>query len=116
MTDAFFRRDGERYLPQVHTRGPWDPDFQHGGPPSALLATAAMGHPAVPEGARLARITVDFLRAVPLAPLTVTVEQGCIHQRRQTLQGHLIGDRRFATHEHLLIAQTTTLVQTPHIP
>ena len=107
MTDAFFRRDGERYLPQVHTRGPWDPDFQHGGPPSALLATAAMGHPAVPEGARLARITVDFLRAVPLAPLTVTVEVEKVGRTAQRLVATLHGDRP------VLRAQTLFLRGTP---
>lgn len=66
---AFFHRDGDTYLPTVHTRGPWHRDHQHGGPPCALLT----GHlqAAAPDQMALARLTFDFLRPVPIAPLTV---------------------------------------------
>ncbi len=37
MPDAFYERDGERFLATELTRGPWDPDAQHAGPPAALL-------------------------------------------------------------------------------
>ena len=37
--DAFFHRDGGRYVPTELTRGPWSADAQHGGPPAALLGT-----------------------------------------------------------------------------
>ncbi len=67
--DPFFERDGATYLPSVWTRGPWDDRFQHGGPPSALLLHAI--HDAMPSGFAVARLTIDFLRAVPIAPLTI---------------------------------------------
>jgi hypothetical protein len=68
---AFYRRLGDgRFESTVHTRGPWDPDSQHAGPPAALLATAilAIARP----GLRLARITFDISKPVPVAPLEVT--------------------------------------------
>ena len=38
MTDAFYEPLGDgRFAATPHTRGPWDPAFQHAGPPSALL-------------------------------------------------------------------------------
>src|SRR5436853_220799 len=37
--DAFFHRDGGRFVPTELTRGPWNADAQHGGPPAALLGT-----------------------------------------------------------------------------
>jgi len=68
---AFFRRDGDHLVPTVFTRGPWHPEQQHGGPPSALLTGVLQA--AAPEGMHLTRLTVEFLRAVPLAPLTVSL-------------------------------------------
>ena len=38
MTDAFYVPDGDRYAATEHTRGPWSPQHQHGGPPAALIA------------------------------------------------------------------------------
>jgi hypothetical protein len=70
LTQAFYLRDGELFVPTALTRGPWSPDAQHGGPPAALLATAAEA--AVP-GLRLARLTVDLPRPIPLVPLRVIV-------------------------------------------
>lgn len=71
MPDAFYLPLGDdRYLSTEHTGGPWDPQFQHGGPPSALLARAIEAEsPAWP--ATVARITIDILGPVPVAELTV---------------------------------------------
>ena len=51
------------------TAGPWGPALQHGGPPSALAVRALERLPG--EGLRLARVTVDILRPVPVAPVAV---------------------------------------------
>jgi len=41
MDDAFYLPLGDdRWRSTIHTTGPWDARFQHGGPPSALLARA----------------------------------------------------------------------------
>ncbi len=55
------------------TRGPWDADSQHAGPPCALVGRAVERAGALSE-ARLARITFEILKPVPLAALTCTAE------------------------------------------
>ena len=73
---ALYERDGDRFVPTALTRGPWSPDAQHGSAPGALLATCASRMPGG-EGMIAARLTVELLRPVPLAPLVVesTVER-----------------------------------------
>jgi hypothetical protein len=68
---VIFRRDGELHVPTGHAIGPWDPHALHGGAPSAVLAGAIE---ALAPEMRLARLTVEFLGAVPLEPLSVSAE------------------------------------------
>ena len=71
MTDAFYVLDGDLVTPSELTRGPWDPNAQHAGPPSALLARAIeLCEPR--EGMRVGRMTVEILAPVPIAPLTIS--------------------------------------------
>jgi Thioesterase-like superfamily len=58
------------FVPSGHARGPWDPDAMHGGAPAALLVRAIEGVE-VPAPMLVARLSMEFLRAVPLVPLTV---------------------------------------------
>jgi hypothetical protein len=69
---AFFEPDGDRYIPSELTRGPWDPDSQHAGPPAALVAREIERLP-VGDGPprQVGRITYEILRPVPIAPLRV---------------------------------------------
>ncbi len=70
MADALFEPlGGDQYLPTIASRGPWSPDALHGGPVAALVAGAAEG---LLEDLFPSRVTVELLRPVPLAPLTVT--------------------------------------------
>jgi hypothetical protein len=64
--NAFYERDGDVFVPSELTRGPWDPGAQHAGPPAALLGRAVEA-----DGRQVGRVTVEILRPVPLAPLTV---------------------------------------------
>lgn len=73
MADALFRRlDADQFQPTDLARGPWSPDALHGGPPAALMAGAA--ETALGESMFPARLTVELVRPVPIAPLTVEVE------------------------------------------
>jgi hypothetical protein len=66
--DALFVRRGDEYRATEMTQGPWNPEHQHGGPVCALLATVVEAVPTlVPM--RCGRLTVDLMRAVPVAPL-----------------------------------------------
>ena len=71
--DPVFVRDGERYVPTEGARGPWDPGALHGGAPAALFVHAMREAVAAPE-LQLARLTCEFVRPVPLAPLSVVCE------------------------------------------
>jgi hypothetical protein len=71
--DAIFRVDGNDVVTSPFAAGPWDPSMQHGSPPAALVVWAAERIPtAVPM--RIARVTVDLMRPVPVAPLTIESE------------------------------------------
>ncbi len=70
MTDVLYERDGDVFHPTAYTRGPWSPDHQHAGPPSALLARAIEGASSL-EAGQTVRATFDILRPVPIAPLTI---------------------------------------------
>ena len=84
MESAFYEPAGTGVFASTPaTAGPWSPDAQHGGPPSALAARAIEVHEP-DERQRLARVSIDILRPIPVKPLSVrtrTVRPG----RRVTL-------------------------------
>jgi len=91
MPDAFFHRDGDLFVPTELTRGPWSAQAQHGGPPAALLARAL--ERADPGPAEfMARLTVELLRPVPLAPLTVETRTVRPGRKVQWLEASLLAD------------------------
>ena len=70
VADALFTFDGVHYTPTDFSRGPWTADALHGGPVAALVARAAESCEA-PGPMYSARLTVELLRPVPVAPLAV---------------------------------------------
>jgi Thioesterase-like superfamily len=71
VSESFYRIEGESLAPTLLTRGPWDAQAQHAGPPSALLARALEScEPR--ERMQIGRITVEILRPVRLEPLRVS--------------------------------------------
>jgi acyl-Coa thioesterase superfamily protein/acyl-CoA thioesterase superfamily protein len=86
----FFAVDGDRFVPSLSARGPWSARHQHGGPPAALLARAFAGQAGA--GAQIARLTFDFLRPVPLAPLTVTTRVVRAGAKVQRLAGSVLAE------------------------
>lgn len=71
--DALFEPVGDAWLPTDFARGPWSPDALHGGPVAAFLAreAEACAAAASTNDFHHARFTVELLRPVPVAPLTV---------------------------------------------
>ena len=73
LPEAFYLRDGDqRFVPTEATTSPWDPDAQHGGPPAALAAHC-IDLVSGTVDRRLARISVEFLGAIPRRPMDVAV-------------------------------------------
>ena len=67
--EAFFKRDGESYVPQPSSRGPWNPNSLHGRVVIGLcgyeLERTHGGHEWMP-----ARLTVDMYRLPDFSPIT----------------------------------------------
>jgi hypothetical protein len=89
LSEPIFRREGETFVPTGHARGPWDPGQLHGGAPAALIAEAVQE-----EGYLVARMTLDFLAPVPLAPLTLTAQTTKPGRNLQLAEAELAADGR----------------------
>jgi hypothetical protein len=68
MDGSFYTRAEGLLVPSELTRGPWDPDAQHAGPPAGLLGRA-IERCEPREGMQVGRITLEILGPVPLLPL-----------------------------------------------
>ncbi|MFI7602307.1 thioesterase family protein [Actinoplanes sp. NPDC049681] len=70
---SFYRQVAEdRFEATPLTRGPWDAASQHAGPPAALIGRAVERRPGARADARVARLTFDIARPVPIGPLTIS--------------------------------------------
>jgi hypothetical protein len=92
VSDAFYLSDGDQLLPQLFTRGPWDPDAQHAGPAAALMGRAIESLDGGDDFA-VARFTMEVLRSIRLRPLTVRAEVARGGRRVQLVRGVLADDR-----------------------
>ena len=72
LPDAFYRRDGDAFVATDATRGPWSSAHQHAGPPAALISRCIAR--ALPE-MRVARLTFDLAKPIPIGRLRVDVEE-----------------------------------------
>jgi hypothetical protein len=68
--DAVYRIASDVAEAGPHAAGPWDPSLQHGSGPAALVARAAERLD-TPTPMRVARLTLDLIRPVPVAPLEI---------------------------------------------
>jgi hypothetical protein len=98
VPDSFYEPDGDRYVSTELTRGPWDPDAQHAGPPAALIGRGIErlggGRIGGAEGppAQVGRITYEVLRSVPIEPLRVEAEVVRPGHRVEMVQATLSGE------------------------
>ncbi|MFA1539661.1 thioesterase family protein [Actinomadura monticuli] len=87
--EAFYEAlGGGRFASTPATAGPWSPGLQHGGPVSGLIGRAFERHDPVP-GTRVARVTVEILRPVPVAVLDVSVRVVRPGKRIALLEGEI---------------------------
>lgn len=89
--EAFFRQLGDDLFEATKwTRGPWDPAYQHGGPPSALMTgrlEAMLG-----DAFRVVRVSIEIPRPVPVGRLRL--ERGVRRDGSsvQILTGRVLND------------------------
>ena len=70
---AVYQVEGRYVRSGAGAAGPWDPKMQHGAGPAALVAWVAERLD-TEEPMRIARLTLDLLRPVPVAPLEIRSE------------------------------------------
>ncbi|MGV7214351.1 thioesterase family protein [Bradyrhizobium sp. UFLA05-112] len=70
---AIYRVDGNSVVTSPNAAGPWDPRMQHGSAPASLVVWAAE-RMATSVPMDIARVTIDLMRPVPVAPLTIATE------------------------------------------
>lgn len=72
-SSAFVALDDGRYAATELTRGPWQDEHQHAGPPIALVARAIEQAATARGLTHVARLTANLLRPIPIATLAVEV-------------------------------------------
>jgi hypothetical protein len=93
--DTVYRLEGSRVVTGPMAGGPWDPKMQHGSAPSALIVAVAEAVPtATPM--RVARLTVDLMRPIPVAPLDIRTEVLREGRKIQLCNIDLIADGKLA--------------------
>jgi Thioesterase-like superfamily len=89
MADSVFVLDGDLVVPTPLARGPWTPEGQHGGAPAALLARTLERFDGG-EAFVVARVTVDLLRPVPIAPLRLAARVARPGKKVQIIEASLL--------------------------
>lgn len=101
--EAVFHIDGDWVVPTPLAEGPWNPEAQHGGAVAGLL-TRAVESCDTPVPMRIARLTVDMLREVPLRALRVHARVVRTGKRIQLVDAALAeGEREVARATALLV-------------
>jgi hypothetical protein len=85
---AIFRRDGDALVPSLFAEGPWNPEHLHGGPICGAIARAIEACPS-PAPMRVARMTVEMTRALPMAPFAVHAEVTRAGRRIQQIDARI---------------------------
>lgn len=88
-TEAFFIRDGGRFVPNEVCRGPWDPNSLHGRVVAGLLAEEIERQYGDPEF-QPTRLTVDMYRMPPFAPVEVTTRVAREGGRIRVIDGEFV--------------------------
>jgi hypothetical protein len=88
VPDSFYVADGEQFAATELTRGPWDPEAQHAGPPAALLGRALER---LPDGEelQLARLTFEILGPVPIGTVAIEADVARPGRRVQMVEAEL---------------------------
>ena len=117
VTDGVFRAS-------VLTRGPWHPDHQHAGPPSALICRGTERAGAAVGLNHLARLTVNLLRPAPIGECSVEVATDYVGRSTGHFSGRLTAQgkdiARFTAlmqrEENLPVPEGTALHPPPKAP
>jgi hypothetical protein len=114
VTDAIYRVDGNRVVTSANAAGPWDAGMQHGSAPAALVVWAAEAIP-TPQPMQIARVTIDLMRPVPVAPLTLQTEVLREGRKIQLCAVRLLADDVLVVGATVLKIKTQVLTLPPEV-
>jgi hypothetical protein len=114
MMDAIYRVNGDRAVTSPDAAGPWDISTQHGSAPAALVVWAAEALP-TPQPMRIARVTIDLMRPVPIAPLTVQTEVLREGRKIQLCAVRLLAENVVVVQATVLKIKTQALALPPEV-
>ncbi|MDH4052817.1 MAG: thioesterase family protein [Rubrivivax sp.] len=87
---AYVPLDARSYGSSALTRGPWHPDHQHAGPPTALVCRA-IEQAALAHGlTHVARLTANLLRPVPIGNLVIELMTDYVGRNAGHFSAHLM--------------------------
>ncbi len=110
--DPIFHVDGRRVVTSPDAGGPWDPRMQHGSAPAALVVWAAEAIP-TPVPMHITRVTIDLMRPVPVAALTIESEILREGRKIQLCAVRLLADGVVVVSASVLKIKTQTLALPP---
>lgn len=82
----------DRFLASEFTRGPWNPEHQHAGPPIGLVCTLIEALAAEHGLGHLARLTANLFRPVPIGELVVEVASDYVGRNAGHFSASLAAD------------------------
>jgi hypothetical protein len=92
MGESFYTRSGEGSFPATElTRGPWDPQAQHAGPPSALLGREIESLDDAGEF-QVGRVVFEILRPVPIGEVRIESKVLRPGRKVQLVEASLAGE------------------------
>lgn len=86
MKSFYVQVERDQFDSTEFTAGPWGPDVQHAGPPSALL-TREFERCEPRDSARIARIAIDILAPIPVERLSVQTTSVLTRKNVELLEG-----------------------------
>jgi hypothetical protein len=89
---AYVQLDDDRFRATALTRGPWNPDHQHAGPPSALICRAVERAAASDGLTHLGRLTVNLIRPAPIGECRVEAATDYVGRNAGHYSGRLIAE------------------------
>jgi len=97
MSAAYDALGDDAFRASALTGGPWSPEHQHAGPPSALICRA-VERAAAPHGlGHIGRLTVNLLRPAPIGDCRIELRADQIGRGAGHFSGRLtVGDKEIA--------------------
>ena len=89
--DSVYLEEDDWLLPTSLAQGPWNPEHQNGGAVAGILARAVDAIEA-PSPMRIARLSIDLMRPVPMRPLKPRVQVVRAGRRIQVVDAWLEND------------------------